>query len=275
MKPAIQLIAMDMDGTLLNPAQQLSSENRLALLEAQQAGIRLAICSGRMPGDSALFALENGLEQIAILGLNGGCCQLSPKAAPYADHLLSEDTALACGQCFAGQGITFGLFMQNRVVVFQGAAEMRRCDWGGHWDEPGAPEMSFGGKVHALAAQGINKIVCVEDDPRILAALRRELEGLKGLQVTSSWVNNLELMPAGVDKGLAVRELAQQLGLEASQVMVIGDYDNDLSMFRYAGFSVAMGNAPANVKAAADRVTLTNAEDGVAYAIRKWALKKL
>ena len=56
MKPTIRLIAMDMDGTLLNPAQQLSPGNWQALLEAQAAGIRLAICSGRMPADAAAFA---------------------------------------------------------------------------------------------------------------------------------------------------------------------------------------------------------------------------
>ena len=274
MKPTIRLIAMDMDGTLLNPAQQLSEGNRLALLEAQRAGIHLAICSGRMSGDSALFALENGLDHIAILGLNGGCCQQTPTAAPYANHVLPAPTALALSQLFAAQGITFGLFLQNHVVIYQGRAELRRCDWGGHWDTPGAPCMTFGGDVEQLAAQGINKIVCVEDDPAVLAAARKDLQGIKGLQITSSWVNNLELMPAGVDKGLAVRELAKQLGLEDSQVMVIGDYDNDLSMFCCAGFAVAMGNAPDHVKAAADAVTLTNDEDGVAHAIRRWGLSR-
>lgn len=272
MNPTIRLIAMDMDGTLLNPAQQLSEENRLALVEAHQAGIQLAICSGRMPGDSALFALENGLEHIAILGLNGGCCQRSPAAVPYVNHVLPAGVALDCCWRFAERNITFGLFLQNHVAIFQGAAEMSRCDWGSHWDAPGAPEMSFGGDLTELAAQGINKIVCVEDDPRLLTLLRKEMEGQEGLQVTSSWVNNLELMPAGVDKGLAVKELAQELGLEPSQVMVIGDYDNDLSMFTYAGFAVAMGNAPDHVKASADAVTRSNAEDGVACAIRRWAL---
>ncbi|MBE5794208.1 MAG: HAD family phosphatase [Clostridiales bacterium] len=274
MKPTIRLIAMDMDGTLLNPAQQLSRENRLALLDAHRAGIRLAICSGRMPGDSALFALENRLEQIAILGLNGGCCQLSPVAAPYANHVLPAPLALACCRLCAEKGMTFGLFLRNQVVIFQGKAELRRCDWGGHWDTSGAPVMTYGGNMEQLAAQGINKIVCVEEDPAALSAVRKEMKKLDGLQVTSSWVNNLELMPAGVDKGLAVRELAQHLGLDLSQVMVIGDYDNDLSMFRCAGFAVAMGNASEAVKAAAHAVTLTNAEDGVAYAIRKWALEK-
>ena len=170
--------------------------------------------------------------------------------------------------------MTFGLFLQNHVVIFHGRAELRRCDWGGHWDTPGAPIMTYGGDIQQLAVQGINKIVCVEDDPAVLEVVRKELEKLQGLQVTSSWVNNLELMPAGVDKGLAVRELAQHLGLALPEVMVIGDYANDLSMFHCAGFAVAMGNASKAVKSAAHAITLTNAEDGVAYAIRKWALGK-
>lgn len=272
MKPTIRLIAMDMDGTLLNPAQQLSEGNRLALLEAQQAGIQLAICSGRMPGDSAMFALENGLEHIAILGLNGGCCQRSPVAKPYVNHTLPPETVLTCGALFAKHNVTYGLFLQNHVVIFQGTKELRRCDWGGHWDTPGSPVMTFGGELDALAAQGVNKMVCVEDDEALLAGIRIRLEMIKALQVTSSWVNNLELMPQGVDKGLAVREAAQEWGIDLSQIMVIGDYDNDLSMFRCAGLAVAMGNAPAHIKAEADVTTLSNAEDGVAYAIRKWAL---
>ncbi len=272
MKTTIRLIAMDMDGTLLNPDQKLSKENRQALLEAEAAGIKLAICSGRMPGDSALFALENGLEQIAILGLNGGCCQQSPTEAPYVNHILPQKTVLDCCRLFAAEGITHGMFLGNTVVVFDGKTKLLPRDWGSHWDMPGAPSLVKGGDVQCLAAAGVNKIVCAENDAAVLAKLRTVLEADPQLQVTTSWVNNLELMPVGVDKGLAVRELAQELGLDASQVMVIGDYDNDLSMFRYAGFAVAMGNAPANVQAAADAVTLTNAADGVAYAIRRWAL---
>lgn len=272
MKPTIRLIAMDMDGTLLNPAQQLSENNRLALLEAQKAGIQLAVCSGRMPGDSAMFALENALEHIAILGLNGGCCQRSPLAEPYVNHTLPPEIVRTCGALFANFNVTYGLFLKNHVVIFQGTKELRRCDWGGHWDTPDSPVMTFGGDLETLSVQGVNKIVCVEDGEELLASIRKRLERLEALQVTSSWVNNLELMPQGVDKGLAVREAAREWGIDLSQVMVIGDYDNDLSMFRCAGLAVAMDNAPAHVKAEADVITLSNAEDGVAYAIRKWAL---
>lgn len=272
MRPNIRLIAMDMDGTLLNPEQRLSEANRLALLEAQRAGIRLAICSGRMPGDSALFALENGLEEIAVLGLNGGCCQRSPKAEPYVNHVLPPAAVERICARLAAEGITCGLFLRNRVVIFQGRKELEKKDWGSHWDAPGAPQMVFGGNAACLAGQGVNKIVCVDDDAALLRQQRSFLEAEPALLVSSSWENNLELMPAGVDKGLALRELSQELGIPRENVMAIGDYDNDLSMFAYAGLAVAMGNAPAHVKAQAHAVTLTNGEDGVAYAIRTWAL---
>ncbi len=274
MKPTIRLIAMDMDGTLLNPEQTLSPGNRQALLDAAAAGIKLAICSGRMPGDSAWFARENGLEEIAILGLNGCCCQVSPESAPYVSHTLAAHDVLDACHRFASLGLTHALFLQRQVVVFPGRKDLPAKDWGSHWGLPGAPVLHFGGDAEALAGQGVNKVVCVEDDAALLSQLRREMESQGRYQVASSWVNNLELMPLGVDKGLAVRELAQHLGIEASQVMAIGDFDNDLSMFYYAGFAVAMGNAAPEIQAQADAVTLTNAEDGVAAAIRRWALPR-
>ena len=70
----IKLIALDMDGTLLNSRQQLTDGNVNALKAAEAMGVKLAICSGRAPGDNALFALENGLDRCAILSLNGGYC---------------------------------------------------------------------------------------------------------------------------------------------------------------------------------------------------------
>ena len=79
-------------------------------------------------------------------------------------------------------------------------------------------------------------------------------------------------MPQGVSKGRAVKELAEKMGIGPDQVMTVGDFDNDLSMIEYAGYGIAMGNATPKVKAAAKYVTLTNDEDGVAAAIRKYVL---
>ena len=82
MKP-IRLIAMDMDGTLLNSRQELSAGNVAALRAAEEKGVKLAICSGRPAGDSGMFAVTHGFDQMAILSLNGGYCLDRPFGTAY------------------------------------------------------------------------------------------------------------------------------------------------------------------------------------------------
>ena len=95
---------------------------------------------------------------------------------------------------------------------------------------------------------------------------------LAGVDVTSSWTNNIEIMPSGIDKGSALREISAYLGLTADEVMAIGDQENDRPMLAFAGHSTAMGNATDKIKAICVHRTLTNDEAGVAYAVRRWAL---
>ena len=84
----------------------------------------------------------------------------------------------------------------------------------------------------------------------------------------------LEILNKQVNKGQAVRILAEQLGITADEVMAVGDQENDLAMLSYAGYGVAMGNAIESVKQQARYQTATNAEDGVAQAIQRWALTR-
>ena len=79
-------------------------------------------------------------------------------------------------------------------------------------------------------------------------------------------------MPKGVTKAYGIQLLAQELGIEQAEVMAIGDEENDLSMIAYAGVGVAMGNAISAVKEAADVVTATNEEDGVAKIVSEYVL---
>lgn len=90
--------------------------------------------------------------------------------------------------------------------------------------------------------------------------------------VVRSQDNILEILPKGVSKASALRELVEDLGLSADQVMAIGDAPNDIEMLNYAGLGVAMGNASEAIKRLADRVTVTNDEAGVAQAIHQFVL---
>ncbi|MDD3336882.1 MAG: Cof-type HAD-IIB family hydrolase [Eubacteriales bacterium] len=270
----IRLIAMDMDGTLLNSEQKLSDGNREALLTAAKLGVKLAICSGRMPGDSGLFALEHGLTECAILSLNGGYCMTSPMGKAFANHTMAGTAARQCIALLKEADVSFACFLQNRIWIFPSTRQKRRLMWGGgRGPKPGAPEYYYDWEsLWSVFDEGVNKLVCVEDEPSLLAALREKLQAIDAVDVTSSWPNNLELMPKGLGKGHAVKELAEMYRLLPEQVMAIGDYDNDLSMITYAGYGVAMGNASPAICAAASYRTLTNDQDGVAAAIRRFVL---
>ena len=271
--PDIRLIAMDMDGTLLNPYQIISPGNAEALQLARKAGIKLAICSGRGAGDIAMFALENGLPDCALLGTNGTHCWLNPDGTVIADHVFEREALEAMLRVLNAEGVLFSLFAQNTVLVFNDPKHATDCWWTSHPEGDYAPQILHGMENLSRVLQpGVNKLVICTNDPEQLSRIRRVLEEIEKIEISSSWVNNLEIMPQGCNKGTAVAELAAQLGLTRDQVMTFGDYDNDLPMIAWAGWGVAMGNACEAVKKIARMTTKTNAEDGVGWAIKTIAL---
>ena len=99
-----------------------------------------------------------------------------------------------------------------------------------------------------------------------------ELETVEGLEPVGSLKYNIEVNAAGVNKGTGLVNLGKILGIRREEIMACGDGDNDTIMLREVGFGVAMANAEEQVKEAADYITLSNEEDGVAEAIEKFVL---
>lgn len=116
--------------------------------------------------------------------------------------------------------------------------------------------------------------VMMIDEPEILdKAISRIPAEVKKYTVLKSAPYFLEILDKRVNKGTGVKSLADALGIKAEEVMAIGDQENDIAMIEYAGVGVAMDNAIGSVKEIANFVTKSNLEDGVAYAIEKFALK--
>ena len=116
----VSLIAMDMDGTLLDSRQRLTPGNLAALRKAQAAGIHLAICSGRLPGDVAMFLDEAGLPDCAILSLNGAYCLKRCMEGEFFNHPLENATLEAAVAILRRARFPFGCFAQNRLAIFKG-----------------------------------------------------------------------------------------------------------------------------------------------------------
>ena len=102
--------------------------------------------------------------------------------------------------------------------------------------------------------------------------IRKGLEDIPGIELTRSGPRNVEINPIGVNKARGIEELAGHFGISLSQVMTLGDEENDIPMLKAAGYGVAMKNGSEDAKAAARFITDSNNDGGWAKAVRKYAL---
>ena len=123
-------------------------------------------------------------------------------------------------------------------------------------------------RVYNKAVIGFDQAFLDAQIQKIPSEIRESFEVIKSRDML------LEFMPKGVTKAYGLSLLVRDLGLKQTEVMSIGDEENDLSMIEYAGMGVAMGNAVAQVKAVADIVTATNEEDGVAKVVETYILQE-
>ena len=118
----------------------------------------------------------------------------------------------------------------------------------------------------------IYKFIFIDEDRDKLLEFREKLKDIGDINISSSWYNNIEVMSDGVSKGNALKHLCKKLNIDKSEVVAIGDNENDISMFEMAGLSVAMENGDEIIRKYANIITDTNDENGVANAIEKYVL---
>lgn len=273
----VRLIAVDLDGTLLGREPGvIPPENAAALREASRRGIALAFCTGRLPDDASFFALDAKLPA-HILSLNGACRLSGPLGSVVRSEVIAPQAGLAIRRAMDELTLTYGLIRDHELVLSTPSISERELAivWGSHLRRHGGRSVVRLGceGADALLRRGANKIVAIsEKNPAPLLALReRLLREVPGVEISSSWSNNIEIGPAGVNKGTALAALARTLAIPMAEVLAVGDNDNDVSMLSAAGVGVAMGNATPAARAAADYVTASNTEGGVALAIRALA----
>lgn len=268
----IRVIALDLDGTLLDSAKNLSAANRAALAAAAAKGIHVVPTTGRFFGGMPESVRALPFVRYAIT-VNGAQVYDRATDTALAREELPLSVALAVMRYLDGFDVIYDCYQDNwgRMTA---AMQARAADY--------APDAHYLKMIRELRkpypdlkahleeeGRDVQKIMLFARD---LAVRERIAEGLKArfpqLAVSSSTPNNLELNSANAHKGLALKRFAESLGLGLENCMAFGDGANDLSMVRMAGLGVAMANACPAVLAAADYVTLSNDADGVAAALR-------
>lgn len=273
----IKLIATDMDGTFLDDNKIAPEENIEALRECAARGIEVVPATGR-----TIFAVPEEIKNLPgvryAITTNGAVVADLKEGTILSSCKMSKETAIKIMEMardseddimydayVEGIGYTSEYFMDNlnhyakspgiaglirktRRAVLDHIEYVRQCD------------------------SEIEKINLFFVDMEARKRMRERLLAMPEIVVTSAIPENLEINAAGASKGGALRRLAEYLSINIEETMAFGDGENDISMLREAGCGVAMENAEPSVKEAADYITKTNNEAGVADAIRRFII---
>lgn len=267
-RPNIKLLALDLDGTLTNSKKEISEENKRALWEAIEKGVFLALASGRPALGIRHLAQELKLYEKGgfIMAYNGGeimDCRTGEiifrRTVPM--RLVPEICAL-------------GRELKLHMVSYDDPYVLSEDPDGGYVKNELFCCRAEAKKVErledALSEEPVKFIAA--DDPEVLKKafpIFKERFG-EALNLFFSEPYFMELTPKGIEKGYGVSKIAEYLSITSKEVMAVGDSYNDLPMLKWAGLSVAMGNAVPEVREIADVQTLSNNEDGVAAAVRTY-----
>ncbi len=274
MKKRIRLIALDMDGTTFNSRKEITNRTRRTIAEAVERGIQVFPATGRpksylpqeimsIPGVH-YASTSNGA---SIIDMN--------KEAPLYEDLIPAERMPDIIRRIKDLPVIIELFYKgacycdrSTLPVIEQILQERPSVQNGQ-----APEIYEDGIFDRLLQDPfpVEKVHLIFSDLKIRKEIMDFYQKENILDVTSAFAENLELTSKTATKSNALLRLAGILGISQEETMAIGDSFNDLDMLGAAGTSVAMGNAEPEIKETADLITKTNDEDGVAWAIEKYA----
>ncbi len=265
-----KLLVLDLDGTLTNSQKEITPHTLDVLLRAQAAGVKLVLASGRPTYGITPLAKALQMDRFGgyILAFNGGkIIDVQTMEVIYEQVLEQKLVAPLHSSALAANSVI--LTYRNEFIL----TEVVDDKYVAH--EVFLTKMTPQLIDNFTEAVDFNPDKClIVGEPESLIPLGEELNAQFGEQLSAyrSEPFFLEVVPKGVDKALSLKRLLAHVGCTESDMIAAGDGFNDLSMIQLAGFGVAMANAQDVVKEAADYVTLSNDEDGVAAMVEKFVL---
>ena len=285
-----KLIAIDLDGTLLNSYGQISEKNKLALNNAKEKGIQIVLASGRTTDSVKSIANEIGVQNYIICG-NGSLIYDLQKEEIIYDKFIEKKKALQIIDICEKNSIYYNIYTENMVI-----AKTLNNNVLFYYQENANKPDSKKTKINIvqdiyeyvknLENQNILKITISDNDVIIFNSIIRKLREVKDIDVldvehmsrkiikTGTEESKLEyyyteITKKNVDKWYAIEFLMENLNINSNELLTIGDNVNDKLMIENAGCGVAMGNSAPYVKEVSNLVVANNNEDGVAEAIEK------
>ncbi|KQM67420.1 hypothetical protein ASE75_00170 [Sphingomonas sp. Leaf17] len=257
----IRLVISDVDGTLVDLDKQLTPATIAAVERLRDAGIGFSLVSARPT--SGILALGRALDVTMPMAAFNGGETFTSDGTIVGEHLVPADIARDTVAMARDAGLGLWVFANGKWYADDADGPHSQSERRASAQEPVETD------DFAPLFDRVAKLTFVSDDPAVIDPLATAMKERFGDAATIALSQSyyLDVTARKANKGVAVEMLAAEAGVPLSAVAVIGDMRNDLPMFAKAGLSIAMGQAPDDVKAAADHVTRGNDADGVAHAI--------
>jgi len=262
-----KLIASDMDGTLVNDKSELTERTKAAIRKTVESGVLFVTATGR-PFSNVQIVNELIDVDMPFIVFNGAAACMGKSGKLLFERFLDFELAKEAFDIGQKSGMAQILWTGPRLWANRVCEETKSY----HSFCKGL-DMTIVTDLTAIKdeVKGISKVLWI-DDPAKIKELSVEMNThFNGrLQCVSSMAHFLEFISNDAGKGTALAEIGRLFGIDRSEMIAVGDAYNDVSMLKYAGFGVAVANAPDDVKAICDHVTLSNNEDGVAEVIERF-----
>lgn len=268
----IQLLALDLDDTLLRADLSISPRNKDALKAAEEQGVRIVLASGRAVPAMERFAAELGMFDRPgyMISDNGSTVTSTLPRALLLQHTVEPTLFRQLLKAFEVLDLPVQIYQDKTILVTKENSFTPRDMKLSGFTRKIVPDMADSIAFHPT------KLV-IPGDPEVLPTALAVIRTTFGDRVNAfiSKPYFLEVLPVQADKGTALRYVAQTLGIPSEKVMAMGDAENDLGMIQYAGWGVAMNNATNQLKASARIVSqFSHEDDGVAEIVEAYILKK-
>lgn len=244
-KKEFKLIALDMDGTLLNNQQEISEENRAAIAKAQEQGVHVVLSTGRSLLTCREYAQSLQLSS-SLITVNGS--EIWDESGQLVERKLIDASHIEkMWNLTQEHKLNFWAVTTDKVWRDEFPEDIASQEW-----------LKFGYDI---------------PDDALREEVLKQIAGISDFEISNSSLTNLEINALGINKAKGIMTVCERLGISMDEVIAMGDSLNDMAMIEAAGCGIAMGNAQEAVKEAADWVTDTNVNNGVAKAISHWVLK--
>lgn len=257
-----KLIALDLDGTLLNSHRQISSKNMAALERAKAAGIPVVLCSGRYHPGVKLIADMAGTEDLLICG-NGAQITTASGKDVFSRYISLEETRHLADVAMK-MHLAFSVYADNTIYSAWNHGVLKYYAQSNCpavlADTPFPTQVTKNSRILKIEIHGMFDHAQGE-------ALRHEIESMGNIVGEGDYASSVECHAGGVSKGTGLAEAAAYYGVPLENTLAVGNAENDVPMLLCAGHAVAVANAVAELKAVAHRIVAHHDENGVAEAI--------